>query len=487
MAERPSSNVSGNFWRIAESGDISDMPEAARAVASWSSQAPNPLIIVGSNGSGKTTLLSKIADYSHRAAPDKKVMWLGGSMAGPLENQQIIRREPSSYYTELLHFSNRKKEFIDLLLVDDMLGVYSNEMRDDILDAVLNLVKLKTRLVIAVSDPLILTSKDRRLSILEASGAALIELDQFPRRLRSERSIVSQLQSLDISDLPQQSNAAPKFDINRDGPIAIAREPAPLETTEKIELYEELRLKALDFLDSCPRESNRTARLRESVENLLELLPPDLVNVQPRRLWSRANNLRRRRDADLRLRRSTDPEQPPLPELAAELLSDLVEQFNVFAFCDEVLRELDSSSLGPRDRAEVLVELEAGRDLSRALAKAPHLVEASAVAVLEEAADQATEAADQAGVNAEQALSQALATQRNGAIAVLTKAIKEVKQRLKSVEDGVWKYAGAEIAKSVYAHFVRIYDAQLSSLLGRIHGAEIVAYVLRLFRQLTGL
>jgi hypothetical protein len=114
------------------------------------------------------------------------------------------------------------------------------------------------------------------------------------------------------------------------------------------------------------------------------------------------------------------------------------------------------------------------------------LAEPSAAAVLLEATEQANEAASQVGVNADQALSQALETHRNGAIAVLAKAVGEVKKRLKSVEDGAWKYVGAESAKFLFANFVRVYETHISYLLGRLQGGEVVSYVLRLLRQLLG-
>jgi hypothetical protein len=168
------------------------------------------------------------------------------------------------------------------------------------------------------------------------------------------------------------------------------------------------------------------------------------------------------------------------------MLSDLVEQFNVFAMHDDNLRRLDEQSLGPIDRAELLIEVEAGRSIISALSQRPLVADPSAVAALEEAASTAEEASTQTGINADQALNNALTIQRNGVIAVLAKAVSEVKTRLRTVEEGAWRAVGGEAVKLIFAAFVKAYEKPIATLLARIQGADIAAYVLKLVRQLLG-
>ena len=382
----------------------------------------------------------------------------------------------------------------DMLIIDDMVAYLDQRHRDTFWETLVTYISRNIPVIISLASMDMLSSRDIGLLQSMLGNAQFITLD-FRSAARVQVSdsedisvmrAAAQLQALEPDTLPKQADMTTRFAYSGTGPIEIAPEPAPIVTAEKLELYEELCLKVRNLLAACPREANRTGRLRSSAESLAEFLPRDIADVQPRRLWSRANTLRRYRDADLRLRRSDDLEELPLPEIAAELLSDLVEQFNVFAMHDEVLRQLDNGSLGPRDRAEVLLELEAGRVLSRAITETPRIAEPSAAKVLAEATLQANDAATQLGINADQALNQALETQRNGAIALLTKALNEVKARLKSVEDGGWKYVGSESAKFLFTNFVRLYESQISSLLGRSQGADVVTYVLRLIHRLLG-
>lgn len=492
MAEIPSFGFEAAGFAFEGPVDLSSYPEIVRDFASWSKDAPNPLIVVGPNASGKTVLLRAIAEAAQRSALDKKVLYLGVDKSSRDARMWSGPQRHVSITSSSIDLLDSDVQEADLILLDGAFEVGFQTLTP------------RTNAPLAVRQIEDLVGRGVRICISLTNGNAVVDAKHYMSRLNGPRaailglsaeeflnqkvdSTIEKIKSFEIKDLPPQSAIAPQFDFSREGPISIAREPAPTVTEEKLELYEEFRLKASDLLLSFQDRGNRLLSLKRSVEGLIEYLPESFIDFQPRRAWARANKLRRYRDADLRARRSPDPDTPPLPELVSELLSDLVEQFNVFAFHDADLRQQDAASLGPKSRAELLIELDAGRTLTDAITRTPGLVDKPAKALLEEAEEQATEAASQSGVNADQALIQAVDTQRNGAIALVAKAIGESKKKLKSVEDGGLKYVGSEATKLIFSGFVRLYEGPISTLIGHIHGSDVIAYAIRLLRQVTGI
>ncbi|HEY0438161.1 MAG TPA: hypothetical protein VGC92_16085, partial [Phenylobacterium sp.] len=234
-----------------------------------------------------------------------------------------------------------------------------------------------------------------------------------------------------------------------------------------------------------PAGKNRTALLKKANADFGSALGRRPEDVRTRLLWAYGNTLRRLLDADLRARRGVDPEEAPLPESVGELLADLVQQFNVYAMGDRLLSVLDAQSLGPRDRAEVLAELHAGSQVVRAVQTAADIMDGSAAQIMSVAAAAAESAAKQTGVNAEQALANALEVQRNGGIAIIRRAVLELKEWGRLAKEGAFRELGAEMMrKLVFAPFVQSYEASLRHLLGGLSGAETVRYVLDLLRRL---
>lgn len=467
-----------------------ELRTAVLSVVDWHPDAPNPLIVLADNGGGKTTFMRFLAQQAGESRPDRRIHWLTDrsvSLPSGLDSRMLSAGERILESLEAFEVQSA-----DLLLVDDAFVALDNRARSTFLERLLQLTTKNVQVVVSASRSDWLTQSGRPDDVLIFPRGVVVRLD--PRRtLLNDLSpadgrelAVRELEALKTESLPDQAGAAPRFETGGSGPIRLSPEPPPIITEDKVELYEELVLKARDFLAEAPSGSNRTARVRNLVEAFAEQLGSSLADIRPNRLWSKANTLRRLRDADLRTRRSPDPDGNPLPELVVELLDEVGEEFNVFAIHDEALAQIDASSLGPRDRAEVLVELEAGRVISRALAETPGMAEPAAVTALAEAAAQGDDAMDQTGINADQAIGQSLATHRNGAIALLAKAVNEVKSRLKIAESGAWTYAGEEGAKLLFANFVKLYEKPLTSLLARVQGADVAAYVLRLLRQLLG-
>lgn len=491
VSDAPQPDPFGRFVKIVGGDQVLD---SVRAISGWHLNAPSPLFVLGSNGSGKTTFLRLLADEAHKAAPQKRIAWLGDIVFSMPTLSDGPASVESTAEKTVRYLDTEDAALADMLIIDDAFSMLDSQMRRRFIQKLSTFVKKGVPIVVALSgeDALSSITVDAEDVLLEhASVVTLNPMRPTPGWIAeteefAQQTAVAELMALETAALPQQASITTHFEQSGPGPIKAAREPAPVLTHEKLELYDELRTKVAATLDLCAAGSNRTALFRSLISSLFELLPPDLSEVQPRRLWSRANTVRRYRDADLRMRRAQDPDELPLPELPAEMLSDLVEQFNVFAMHDDNLRRLDEQSLGPIDRAELLIEVEAGRSLISALSQSPLVADSSAVAALEEAASTAEEASAQTGINADQALSNALTIQRNGVIAVLAKAVSEVKTRLKTIEEGAWRAVGGEAVKLIFAAFVKAYEKPIATLLTRIQGADIAAYVLKLLRQLLG-
>ncbi|WP_369059064.1 hypothetical protein ABOZ73_15725 [Caulobacter sp. 73W] len=327
---------------------------------------------------------------------------------------------------------------------------------------------------------------------------SLIEQLELGLRLRSPRpskvrqpknaqDAAAELRRVDPRRLPRQADLAPNFRTTGTGPIDVARE-APTDATEELsDVYVDLREKALELQDHCPAQANATANLLQRLSKFVDFLPPDLMDLKPRRLWAQGSSLRALRDSDIRARSSSDPDVPPLPGLTADLLNDLVNQFNVFAADHPILAQLDARSVGPRDRADLLHEREAGAALVTGIRDNRAITTPQAAELLDEANDQSTAAVrGSERIHDEQRLAQTIETQRNFAIALLLKSLRELKPRLKSIEEGALSHIGAEGLSFAFTNAVRLFETQIATLLSRVNGGELAAYVIRLIRQVIG-
>ena len=208
-------------------------------------------------------------------------------------------------------------------------------------------------------------------------------------------------------------------------------------------------------------------------------------------IWSPGNTLRRLLVADIRARNVDDPDDPPLTDIAGELLNDLVEHFNVYAKTDHLVGLLDHAKSGPAGRTDLTNVLDAGSEIVAALRQAPDIVTADAARVLEDATQNAQSAKSAAGIDAEQAVTNAVEIQRNTAGGILRNAALEIKkfaQKLKgpskTLGEGALKQLGAEAIKwlpitllvnSARDAFVALWQGTTSS--------EIVNYFVGLIRD----
>lgn len=285
--------------------------------------------------------------------------------------------------------------------------------------------------------------------------------------------------------LPKESALGPKFRATGRGPITLSADPATSLDQDQVEFHQGLLTKTERLLLVIEPGRNRTAVVRETVESFRTALGerPDTVRV--RMLWTHGNTLRRLNDADIRTRKNPDPDDPPLPEQIGELLGDLVQQFNVYSIGDDLLCSLDHNSLGPSGRADVLNELEAGRQLVSAIQSTKGIMDEAASALLSAAAASAESASRQSGVDADQALANALEIERNGGVAIVRSAFAEAKEWGKLVKEGAGRQVGAELVKQlVFVPFVGAYQAYIGPLLSRLGGMDAFQKLVELFRSL---
>lgn len=296
----------------------------------------------------------------------------------------------------------------------------------------------------------------------------------------------------EIDELPAATALGPAFAVSGDAPISLAQYPVPPLTAIQFELLQILRDKCEQFQTLVPATRNRTAYLAIAVTAFRHALGNSASVGNNHVVWSHANTLRRLNDADLRARSSHDPETQPLPEEVGELLTDLVEQFNVYASGNELLRKFDHARVGPAGRAELIEQLRAGGSLLRAIADAPQIMDPAASNLLATTTGVAEAATGSVGIDADQAIVNAVEIQRNGAQALLRSALLEAKKwgakvgkTSKLVLEGGLKQAGAELAKQLpFSSFVASCKGYLALLWKGQSGSEIVDHVISLLRKL---
>lgn len=195
--------------------------------------------------------------------------------------------------------------------------------------------------------------------------------------------------------------------------------------------------------------------------------------------------------AELRAREAKDPDDPPLTERVGEMLSDVVEQFNVYATTDHLVTLLDRARGGPASQSELAGPLDAGTELVLALRNTPEIVTPEATQILETATQNAESAREIAGFDAEQAVINAIEIQRNAAGGILRNAILEIKKfagrakgAAKLLGDGMIKQFGAEVVKVLpIAYFVNTAREAFAALWQGTTNSESVKQLIGLIRD----
>ena len=335
-----------------------------------------------------------------------------------------------------------------------------------------------------------LAEASRRLGVATRRAAAekLLAYSALPF---SKTPILSTIREISDNDIPPQKETAFCFDTSTDGPIDLKPDKQLYIDNDQIELYEELKRKAQYLHNICPEKSNRIAHIHDVISSLIAALGQELAELRPRRLWSNANTLRRLNDADARSRVSDDAETPPLPEIFAANLEDVVATFNVFASGDPLLTKLDHQAIGPKDRATTIAQLEAGVKLLEAASREGNIFSSDAQALLIESTGQASELLDADDLMARQSLTQSINTQQNAALSVVRKAIMAIKkfsiETMSKIGEGIYKEGGSKIAKEfIFPHFVSAYRNLLEPLLVEIGKGDLIRHAVDLISKLFG-
>ncbi|WP_114954992.1 hypothetical protein [Sphingosinicella terrae] len=299
------------------------------------------------------------------------------------------------------------------------------------------------------------------------------------------------LAAFDVDALPPASAVGPEFLATGETPVALNHLTRAVSAIQA-DLHRLLLIKCRVLQRAVPTASNRSAHLRHPLNAFADALGKTPETAERHIIWSHGNTLRRLDDADIRARASPDPDSLPLPEQVGELLSDLVEQFNVYAQQDPLLRELDNARIGPSGRAELLERLRSGAALVGALRNSPLVMDKEAAEVLATATATAEAASGTSGLNADQAIVNAVEMQRNGIRALLQSALLEAKRRLKATSharksfvEGAAKQAGAEAIKQIpFVRFVTGFSTYVRAMWKGEKGSNVIEQLLDWFSAL---
>lgn len=307
----------------------------------------------------------------------------------------------------------------------------------------------------------------------------------------STKSVGKALLAFEVDKLPQTSTVGPTFDDTGHAPVRLASAPRPDFPTGRADLHEALAAKCQNLINLAAA-SNRAAHILPALQSMVSTLETGPSQSSSYLVWSHGNTLRRLHDEDLRVSASDDPEAPPLPHRLRVLLSDIIEQFNVFTLTDPIVGLLDRAKVGPERRLRSLQALEAGVELVEAIQETPEIVEPNASQVLETATIAAQEAKSAPGFNADQAIVNGVEIQRSGARAILSNARRQALNVLaggrflgKAAAEGAAKQTGAELVKHLtLASFVVGAGDIFRSLWQGVAGSNQVQQLIGLFRDL---
>ena len=308
-----------------------------------------------------------------------------------------------------------------------------------------------------------------------------------PIKVSTSRALLT----FELDKLPKASAVGPTFEDTGQAPIRLTAPPNPDNPSARSDLHEALAAKCR-HLESLAAGSNRAKHILPALQSLVSTLEASASQSSSYLIWSYGNTLRRLHDAELRAATSEDPEAPPLPDRLGVLLSDVVEQFNIYAIADPIVGLLDRAKVGPERRSKSLQSLEVGIELTRAIRDTPGIVEPEAAQVLEAATVAAQNAEATSSFNADQAIVNAVEIQRNGARAILINALHEVrnvfskvKGLTKLVAEGAAKQFGAEIIKQLpLASFVVGAQDIFTAIWRGVVDSYQVQYLVALIRDL---
>jgi len=208
--------------------------------------------------------------------------------------------------------------------------------------------------------------------------------------------------------------------------------------------------------DTGFRGENQFPKLIETANDLLKALGTTVSEIDHPKVWTSGNRLRRYMKADARLHSSRDPDREPLPIDISEGFSRVVDEYNVFASGDEVLRKFDTARRGPeiRDLEEALSD---ARELDRAFFQNSDVFETDATNAIHADIENVArmdevEASDVSNIDVDQAKIRAVETAKNAIRATVRRVWKFTKTTSTEAKSGIVGSGATLTVSSMWAN-----------------------------------
>jgi hypothetical protein len=243
--------------------------------------------------------------------------------------------------------------------------------------------------------------------------------------------------------IPPQESDALNYGINNAGKLD--RLPATdqqhlRDAPDQQRIYRDVREAALELQGEGQRLG---ARLERALGRFLVSLPENFTDAECYSIWRDGNTLRRIHLAHRAVAGGTDYDDKRLDAAMAEMLGDVLDRYNLFAFGDDGLRAKDEAAIPPQERAKAEDEAEKAAPLIDALLNALEIM--TDIVRDDIVADQADQALPKGDPYDDQALVQSNKSMRNRIAALLGWVGRHVKQSAKNVREGAERAVGALI------------------------------------------
>jgi hypothetical protein len=247
--------------------------------------------------------------------------------------------------------------------------------------------------------------------------------------------------------IPPQEPDAIAYGLNGQGKLD--RLPASDQThlrdiPDQQRIYRDVREAALELQGEGQRLG---ARLERALGRFLTSIPENFADAECYSVWRDGNALRRIHLAHRAVARGKDYDDKRLDPAMAEMLGDLLDRYNLFAFGDDGLRAKDEAAIPPQERTKAVDEAAKAAPLIDALLASPEIM--TEVVRDDVLADQADQTLPEGDPYDDQALVQSNKTMRNRIAALLSGIGQQIKQSGKSVREGAERAVGALIVSEV--------------------------------------